>query len=220
MTPDPPPVHQCACTVCQAGTDPPTVQQHAQINLLLSRLSEPQRRWYAGTLSQAPNGPSDRQLSVITGLDPKTIARGRAELAAGLPTVLPPRQRRPGAGRPRAEKRSGPDERAARGGRAPHGGRPDDGHQVVELPLAGPADRLGHAGPCGQLARDQPAAAGRGLPAAQQLQAVRRPAPPGSRRAVCAHRGRTRPPSGRRSARHQRRYQEAPHALLGQCRRK
>jgi len=91
--------------LCQAGTAAAIAQQHAQINLFLSCLTEPQRRWYAGVLSQAPGSPRDRQLARITGLDPKTIARGRAELVAGLPAVLPPRQRRPGGGRPRAEKK-------------------------------------------------------------------------------------------------------------------
>jgi hypothetical protein len=108
MTPNLPPVHQCACAVCQAETDPAITRQHTQINLFLSRLTEPQRRWYAGVLSQAPNNPGDRQLALITGLDPKTIARGRAELAAGLPTVVPPRQRRPGGGRRSTEKKIPP----------------------------------------------------------------------------------------------------------------
>jgi hypothetical protein len=108
MTADLPPVHQCECAVCQAATDPTITQHHTQINLFLSRLTEPQRRWYAGMLSQAPAGPSDRQLALITGLDPKTIARGRAELAAGLPTLVPPRQRRPGGGRHATEKKIPP----------------------------------------------------------------------------------------------------------------
>jgi hypothetical protein len=108
MMPDLPPVHQCECAVCQTGADPATTHQHAQINLFLSRLTESQRRWYAGVLSQAPDGPSDRHLALITGLDPKTIARGRAELAAGLPTVVPPRQRRPGGGRRPSEKKTRP----------------------------------------------------------------------------------------------------------------
>lgn len=108
MTPEAPDLHHCACAVCLAGTDPATAQQHAHINLFLRCLTEPQRRWYAGMLSQAPGSPSDRQLARITGLDPKTIARGRAELTAGLPAVLPPRQRRAGGGRPRAEKKIPP----------------------------------------------------------------------------------------------------------------
>ena len=105
MTPDLPLVHQCECAVCQAEIDPATTHQHTHINLFLSRLTEPQRYWYAGVLSQVPDGPSDRQLALITGLDPKTIARGRAELAAGLPTVVLPRQRRPGGERRATEKK-------------------------------------------------------------------------------------------------------------------
>ncbi len=101
-----PVVHVCGCAVCQTGMDGPLVHQHRQVNVLLSRLSEPQRRWYAGSLSQQPDGPSDRQLALITGLDPQTIARGRAELAAGLPDAPPTRQRRVGGGRLRAEKKT------------------------------------------------------------------------------------------------------------------
>jgi hypothetical protein len=72
-----PAIHQCECKVCQGDTDPATVRQHQQINLLLSRFIEPQRRWYVGFLSQEVDSPSERQLSLITGLDPKTIRRGR-----------------------------------------------------------------------------------------------------------------------------------------------
>lgn len=73
-------IHQCECDICEAGTDPEIAQHHHQMNLFLSRLNEPQRRWYVGLLSQKPGSPSDRQLSLITGLDEKTIRRGRREL--------------------------------------------------------------------------------------------------------------------------------------------
>jgi hypothetical protein len=105
MSADMTPVRECACPICLAATDAATLAHHRQINLLLSRLSEPQRRWYVGVLSQAPDSPSDRQLALITGLDPKTIQRGRAELAGGLAEAPPTRQRRPGGGRPPAEKK-------------------------------------------------------------------------------------------------------------------
>ena len=75
-------IHQCECDICKTGTDPETAQHHRQMNLLLSRLNEPQRRWYVGHLSQKSGCPSDRQLSLITGLDEKTIRRGRSELEA------------------------------------------------------------------------------------------------------------------------------------------
>src|SRR5215210_721166 len=99
-------VHTCECPVCQVLTDPEMLRRHAQINLLLSHLTEPQRRWYIGFLSQEPDSPSDRQWELITGLDRNTIQRGRRELADGLAEVHPTHQRRPGAGRPAAEKKT------------------------------------------------------------------------------------------------------------------
>lgn len=76
------------------------------MNLFLSRLSEPQRRWYVGLSSQKPGSPSDRQLSLITGLDEETIRRGRRELEVELSDVPNGRQRREGGGRLPAEKKT------------------------------------------------------------------------------------------------------------------
>jgi hypothetical protein len=98
-------VHRCECCTCQRGVDTPLTQQHHQINLLLSRLSEPQRRWYVGSLSTDPTQPNDSILARITGLARKTIRRGRRELALGLADVPTTRQRRPGGGRPPAENK-------------------------------------------------------------------------------------------------------------------
>lgn len=99
-------IHQCECAICQAGTDSVIVQYHQQVNVLLSRLTEPQRRWYAGVLSQQPDSPSDRQLAEITGLDEKTIRRGRRELGDGVGQLPLGRQRQAGGGRPKAEKKT------------------------------------------------------------------------------------------------------------------
>jgi hypothetical protein len=101
-------VHPCACAACAAGTDTLRTQQHHQINLLLSRLPEPQRRWYVGSLAADPTQPTTSELARITGLDRKTIRRGRRELALGLADPPPTRQRRPGGGRPRTEKKIRP----------------------------------------------------------------------------------------------------------------
>lgn len=98
-------IHQCECEICRTGSDPVIVQQHRRMNLLLSRLNEAQRRWYVGTLSQQPGQPTDGELSQITGLDEKTIRRGRQELAAEFAELPPERQRQEGGGRPRAEKK-------------------------------------------------------------------------------------------------------------------
>ena len=97
------PVHPCSCSACQTASASPDAAHHRQINLLLSRLTEPQRRWYVASLLAAPTGPSATHLATITGLSLPTIRRGVLELAAGLPDAPPTRQRQPGGGRPRAE---------------------------------------------------------------------------------------------------------------------
>lgn len=99
-------VHECECEVCKAGFAQTVAANHHRINLFLSRLTEPQKRWYAGTLSEEENAPSDRELSLITGLDEKTIQRGRAELREELVAAPIGRQRRAGGGRLRAEKKT------------------------------------------------------------------------------------------------------------------
>jgi hypothetical protein len=76
------------------------------MNLLLSRLDEPQRRWYVALESNRIGYGGDRRLAQITGLDEQTIRRGREELAGSLEGTPVRRQRQPGGGRPRAEKKT------------------------------------------------------------------------------------------------------------------
>jgi hypothetical protein len=78
---------------------------HQKMNLFMSRLTEPQRRWYAGTLSQATDR-TDVDLARIIGLDEKTIHRGRLELESCLADQPVAAQRRPGGGRWRAQKKT------------------------------------------------------------------------------------------------------------------
>ena len=101
-------VHQCTCSVCKQATDAVVVQQHRHINVLLSRLNEPQRRWYVGSLLLTSPTLSERELARITGLDAKTIRRGRRELQADLGDVPALRQRHAGGGRPACEKKTRP----------------------------------------------------------------------------------------------------------------
>ena len=96
-------VHQCRCAACQAGSEPQLARHHHQINLLLSRMSEPQRRWYVASLAEQPHAPSISDLARITGLDRNTIARGRRELRQ--PFRSSGRVRRPGAGGQCVEKK-------------------------------------------------------------------------------------------------------------------
>lgn len=99
-------IYQCRCPLCQADSDGAMTAYHHQVNLLLSRLNEPQRRWFVGTLSQQPGSPTDEQLSLLTGLDEKTIRRGRRELQEELATVPADRLRKEGGGQPSTEKKS------------------------------------------------------------------------------------------------------------------
>jgi hypothetical protein len=75
------------------------------MNVLLSRLDEAQRRWYVAIEAERLGPGADRLLYEITGLDEKTIRRGRAEVAASLADQPRERVREPGAGRPRTEKK-------------------------------------------------------------------------------------------------------------------
>ena len=99
-------IHRCECVSCKTGLDAKIMQSHQKMNLFLSRLNEPQKRWYVATLSEEADGPSDRQLALITGLDEKTIRRGKAELRDQLSALPLDRQRRESGGRLRAEKKT------------------------------------------------------------------------------------------------------------------
>ena len=76
-----------------------------QVGLVFARLDEQQRRWVAGLLSKSVGWGGDTQVSLLTGLDPKTIKRGREEFDDDLKDCPVDRVRRPGAGRPRVEKK-------------------------------------------------------------------------------------------------------------------
>jgi hypothetical protein len=76
------------------------------MNLLLSRLDEQQRRWYAAVESAKLGYGGDRYVSLITGLHVDTIRRGRQELAESLEDRPADRVRLPGGGQPTVEKKS------------------------------------------------------------------------------------------------------------------
>ena len=99
-------VHQCECVHCRQPEPHPDQARHAQMNLFLSRLDEQQRRWYVALEAERLGHGGERRLAEITGLDEKTIRRGREELAAGLVDRPATRVRLPGGGRPPAEKKT------------------------------------------------------------------------------------------------------------------
>jgi hypothetical protein len=101
----PPAIAVCQCPCCQQEGDHPERLLHHQMNVLMSRLDEAQRRWYAAVEAQRIGQGGDHLVAQITGLDEQTIRRGRAELAASLADCLAERVRQPGGGRPPIEKR-------------------------------------------------------------------------------------------------------------------
>jgi hypothetical protein len=98
-------VHQCQCPRCSADAGHPDCQLHQEINLLMSRLNEQQRRWLAALESKKVGHGGDTLLASITGLHVDTIRRGREELDGGLRGRPADRVRLPGAGRPPAPKK-------------------------------------------------------------------------------------------------------------------
>jgi hypothetical protein len=101
-------IHACQCPACREGTEHADYQHHRRINLLLSRLDEQQRRWFAAVESKKIGHGGDIRLSLITGLHVDTIRRGREEMDADLADRPTERIRNPGAGRPAVKKKIRP----------------------------------------------------------------------------------------------------------------
>jgi hypothetical protein len=99
-------VHRCQCPQCLAPEPHPDQGIHRQMNLLLSRLDEPQRRWYAAVESAKLGHGGDRFVSRVTGRHVDTLRRGREGRAASLDDRPSDRVRLPGGGRPALEKKS------------------------------------------------------------------------------------------------------------------
>ena len=112
-------VRECGCACCQGGDDTSVVAEHRRINLLLSRMNEQQRRWFVGHKSLRLGFGGDVRMSLVTGLNVDTLARGRAEVSqdlAGRPT-----DRVRAAGDRPSKKRSDAEGRPAQGRRAGDG---------------------------------------------------------------------------------------------------
>ena len=99
-------LYQCQCPSCTGPKPHPDQQIHRQMNLLMSRLDEQQRRWYAAVEAAKIGHGGDRRVAQITGLHVDTIRRGREELAESLGSRPADRVRLPGGGRPALEKKS------------------------------------------------------------------------------------------------------------------
>jgi hypothetical protein len=99
-------VHNCQCVQCLQESEHPDKKLHQQINLLLSRLDEQQRRWFVAVEANRVGHGGVHLLSQITGLDEKTIQRGQQELAQDLADRPVEQVRLSGGGRQRVEKKT------------------------------------------------------------------------------------------------------------------
>ena len=105
-------IHPCQCRTCQQKADHPDKVIHHQINLVMSRLDEQQRRWYAAVEANRHGYGGLDLVSRITGLDEKTIRCGQQELALDLAERPADRVRLPGGGRQQVEKKTRPSQQA------------------------------------------------------------------------------------------------------------
>ena len=98
--------HGCECANCQSASEQPEKKLHLQMNLLLSRLDEQERRWYVAVEAKRIGSGSLHLLSEITGLEEKTIQRGEEELEQNFADRRTDPVRLAGGGRPRVEKKT------------------------------------------------------------------------------------------------------------------
>jgi hypothetical protein len=98
-------VHQCQCPDCQQPGEHANKELHHQMNLLLSRLDEQQRRWYVALEAKKLGHGGASLMSKITGMHGDTIRRGCEELDNELDDRPIDRVRLPGGGRHPVEKK-------------------------------------------------------------------------------------------------------------------
>lgn len=89
---------------CQSAQPHPDQAIHHHMNLFLSRLNEPQRRWFLALEALRAGRGGKHLLAQITGMSPRTILRGCRELKAELAGCPDSHLRAPGGGRPAAEQ--------------------------------------------------------------------------------------------------------------------
>ena len=96
---------RCNCVLCSTNPDHPERDRHPQFKAVIERLGERERRWVTALEAMRLGYGGTRLVAQITGLDEKTIRRGRREVLRGLAECPPSRVRRRGAGRPPVEKK-------------------------------------------------------------------------------------------------------------------
>ena len=95
-------IHECECEVCEGRKSPETQYTHHLMNVLISRLDEQGRRWYAALEATKLGHGGLEKIAMITGLHVNTIRR---ELAQDLVARPSDRVRLAGGGRKSVEKK-------------------------------------------------------------------------------------------------------------------
>src|SRR4051812_50202845 len=99
-------VRVCQCPPCQAGEAHPDRRLHEQMNLLLSRLGEAERRWYAAVEANRLGHGGVHAVAQITGLEEKENRRGEEGVGRSLVYAPVKRERRAGGGGAPGEKKN------------------------------------------------------------------------------------------------------------------
>lgn len=99
-----PALHSCECSTCQQHPQSARAREHRRINRLVAATDERARRLLVGFLARQHGRGGISLLARITGLDRHTIACGQHELRRRGRSQSD-HVRRPGAGRPRLEKK-------------------------------------------------------------------------------------------------------------------
>ncbi len=89
----------CPCDLCRLQPGHPEEGYHRDLRSLVKQLAEPQRRWLAALEARRLGFGGTRLVARITGLDEKTVRRGRRELEGAFADVPSRRLRRPAARR-------------------------------------------------------------------------------------------------------------------------
>ena len=98
----------CPCSNCRKRKPHPDKLRHRQLRTVLARLDEQQRRWVAALEADRIGWGGIGIVALVSGMDPKTIRKGKRELQDDLAERPLGRTRKPGAGRPKVEKKAQP----------------------------------------------------------------------------------------------------------------
>lgn len=73
-------IYRCQCENCLSNDSHPDKKKHYDMNLFITQLNEKQKRLYVAMEAKRLGHGGISKMSIITGLDRKTISKGMVEL--------------------------------------------------------------------------------------------------------------------------------------------